>query len=137
MAALVYGGNVAEVTDEAALRDCIALSFDVCDLTADVSVTSAVTVAAGGTAHVRGADRRRALDGRGQTRVLVVDVGGAATLERVVVLDEVGAEDAPVCGINLGPFLSWLNCMPAIPEERAEEEDYDPTATWTFETPSK
>lgn len=58
-------------------------------------------------------------------------------LERVVVLDEVGAEDAPVCGINLGPFLSWLNCMPAIPEERAEEEDYDPTATWTFETPSK
>lgn len=33
----------------------------------------------------------------------------------VVVDDEVG--DTPVCGIDLGPFLSWLSCMPAIPEQ--------------------
>mmetsp|Transcript_6722 Transcript_6722/g.28179 ORF Transcript_6722/g.28179 Transcript_6722/m.28179 type:complete len:245 (-) Transcript_6722:319-1053(-) len=34
----------------------------------------------------------------------------------VVVDDEVDAA-TPVCGIDLGPFLSWLSCMPSIPED--------------------
>lgn len=47
----------------------------------------------------------------------------------VVVDEEVGDSNTPVCGIDLGPFLSWLSCMPVIPEGKAEgfdEEDAKP-----------
>ena len=41
----------------------------------------------------------------------------------VVVEDDVGPQDAPICGFDLGPLLSWLNC---VPQEPPREKDYDP-----------
>ena len=29
--------------------------------------------------------------------------------------DDVGPQDAPICGFDLGPLLSWLNCVPNEP----------------------
>lgn len=40
----------------------------------------------------------------------------------VVVDEQVGDSTTPVCGIDLGPFLSWLSCMPAIPEATPTDE---------------
>ena len=41
----------------------------------------------------------------------------------VIVEDDVGPQDAPICGFDLGPLLSWLNC---VPQEPPREKDYDP-----------
>ena len=40
-------------------------------------------------------------------------------------LQQVGPDAAPVCGFDLGPFLSFLNCMPTVAEEPVRNE-YDP-----------
>ena len=42
----------------------------------------------------------------------------------VVVEDDVGPQDAPICGFDLGPLLSWLNCVPNEPPP--VKKDYDP-----------
>ena len=42
----------------------------------------------------------------------------------VVVEDDVGPQDAPICGFDLGPLLSWLNCVPNEPPP--VEKAYDP-----------
>lgn len=57
----------------------------------------------------------------------------------IVVDEEVGDTNTPVCGIDLGPFLSWLNCMPAIPEAKVEEasdEEEEETKKQSVATPS-
>ena len=41
-----------------------------------------------------------------------------------VVEDDVGPQDAPLCGFDLGPLLSWLNCVPQEPP--AVTKEYDP-----------
>ena len=42
----------------------------------------------------------------------------------VIVEDDVGPQDAPICGFDLGPLLSWLNCVPNEPPP--VKKDYDP-----------
>ena len=41
-----------------------------------------------------------------------------------------GMDDVVACGIDLGPFLSWLNCVPAsaaaAPRVPAARAEYDP-----------
>lgn len=47
-----------------------------------------------------------------------------AAARPVVVEDDVGPQDAPLCGFDLGPLLSWLNCVPQEPP--AVTKEYDP-----------
>ena len=68
-------------------------------------------------------ERRRRLE----LRVNRVDDARAAAWNGkapVIVEDDVGPQDAPICGFDLGPLLSWLNCVPNEPPP--VKKDYDP-----------
>ena len=45
----------------------------------------------------------------------------------MIVEDDVGPQDAPICGFDLGPLLSWLGRVPNEPPP--VKKDRDPCTT--------